>query len=344
MLVMLLSAIAVALVVLFWSLRIYRREHPQGPRSSFSWLASTAAAIPVIAIFGYLETGASDAVYIDQLTQRWTQAVESNSELADGHALELREALDSAIVKNPDNERFLFLDAQLKKSAGQYVAAEASFARLLELSPEDPQVASEYAQVSYFASNAVMTEDIQQRIDYALALDPQSRPLLALLAIHHYRLGETEQAVQYWRELLVLLPPNSDSYRMIQQTLAQAEQELGVVAELPQLNVRLSLSSDLADAVQQEDVVFVVVRPLTGGAPVAARRLSVSELPVSLVFSDRDQMIEGRNLSAFPQVEVEAFISKSGTAMQSAGDFKSATFSAEVGDELLDVVIDREVQ
>lgn len=344
MLIMLLSAVAVALVVLFWSLRIYRREHPQGPRSSFSWLACTAAAIPVIAIFGYLHTGASDAVYIDQLTQRWTQAVESNSELADGHALELRDALDSAIANNPDNERFLFLDAQLKKSAGQYADAEASFARLLELSPEDPQVASEYAQVSYFASNAVMTDDIQQRIDYALALDPQSRPLLALLAIHYYRLGQTEQAVQYWRELLVLLPPNSDSYRMIQQTLAQAEQELGVSPEMTELKLRLSLSADLADVVQPDDVVFVVVRPLTGGAPVAARRLSVSDLPVSLAFSDRDQMLEGRNLSAFPEVEVEAFISKSGTAAQSAGDLKSATFSVEVGNELLDVVIDREVQ
>lgn len=70
--------------------------------------------------------------------------------------------------------------------------------------------------------------------------------------------------------------------------------------------------------------VFVVVRE-SGGSPMplAAKRLTVADLPVDIVLTDADAMMPGRTLSGAADVEVVARASRSGDVKAAPGDFEA---------------------
>ena len=55
--------------------------------------------------------------------------------------------------------------------------------------------------------------------------------------------------------------------------------------------------------------------------PLAAQRLTLGALPVTIVLDDSMAMVEGMNLSAFEQLQVFARLSKTGSAIAQSGDY-----------------------
>ncbi len=75
--------------------------------------------------------------------------------------------------------------------------------------------------------------------------------------------------------------------------------------------------------------VFVLARSTSPGPPLAARRMSVRDLPFTLELSDDDAMVAGRNLSSVSQIEIVARIALGGTPVAQPGDL--------FGEQTLDV-------
>ena len=55
--------------------------------------------------------------------------------------------------------------------------------------------------------------------------------------------------------------------------------------------------------------------------PLAAQRLTLADLPATVVLDDSMAMVEGMNLSSFKQVVISARVSKTGTAIAQSGDY-----------------------
>ena len=75
--------------------------------------------------------------------------------------------------------------------------------------------------------------------------------------------------------------------------------------------------------------------------PIAIKRGTASELPLTVVLDDSMGMMPSMKLSMFPNVVIGARISKSGNATAQAGDLQIVTGAIDVNrKEPLDLVID----
>jgi cytochrome c-type biogenesis protein CcmH len=89
------------------------------------------------------------------------------------------------------------------------------------------------------------------------------------------------------------------------------------------LTVSVALDPALAAQTTPETTVFIYDKAVSGPPmPLAAQKVRVADLPVTLTLDDSMAMMPQMRLSAFPQVTVGARISRSGQAMPQSGDLE----------------------
>jgi cytochrome c-type biogenesis protein CcmH len=88
------------------------------------------------------------------------------------------------------------------------------------------------------------------------------------------------------------------------------------------------------------DAVFIVAKATEGqGPPLAAKRYTVADLPITFQLDDDASMIPGQGLSKAIDVVVTARISRSGNPLAQSGDLESAPQRAKVGSSGLQLEI-----
>jgi cytochrome c-type biogenesis protein CcmH len=226
------------------------------------------------------------------------------------------------------------------------------------------------------AEALVLTEDttVQPRakaiIEEALAGDPNNEKALWYQGVMAVRSGDTETARRNWTKLLESNPPPE-----IREVIANQLRELGVDVPggpaAPAMavagggamgasmgaagmgggevatkgrTVRINVKIDPALAAQLKPGVplFIAARePGIPGPPIAATRISTDELPATVVLSDANTMIEGRDLSSVNDVEIVARVAFGGTAVTASGDLIGRAVQKKGGAENLDIVINQ---
>ena len=75
--------------------------------------------------------------------------------------------------------------------------------------------------------------------------------------------------------------------------------------------------------------------------PLAAQRMTMAELPATVLLDDSMAMMAGMNLSAFEQLVVSARVTKSGAAIAQSGDYiGSVDFENKKAPASINIVID----
>ena len=104
---------------------------------------------------------------------------------------------------------------------------------------------------------------------------------------------------------------------------APPQQAQARVPQPARLTVSVALDSALADQTTPDATVFIYAKAVAGPPmPLAAHKVRVAELPVTLTLDDSMAMMPQMRLSAFPQVTVGARISRTGQAMPQRGDLE----------------------
>jgi len=105
---------------------------------------------------------------------------------------------------------------------------------------------------------------------------------------------------------------------------------------------RIALASGSAERIRGDATVFIVAKSVSGSAaPLAVRRIAVSELPYEFELGDKDSMVAGNALSTASEVLISARISKSGEAMRSANDTEVLSPPVKTHDgDFVDLVLD----
>lgn len=73
--------------------------------------------------------------------------------------------------------------------------------------------------------------------------------------------------------------------------------------------------------------------------PLAVKRLTVADLPLSVTLSDADIMLPGQTLQGAGELQAVARISRSGNASQ--GEWQAVSEAAPLGEAAVRLVIDR---
>lgn len=106
----------------------------------------------------------------------------------------------------------------------------------------------------------------------------------------------------------------------------------------------VAISDTVSSSVNPSDTLFIYARAETGPKmPLAILRLKASDLPTAFTLTDEMAMTPAMKLSSFPNVVIEARISKSGQAVPSSGDLQGLSNPVKVGDNNVAIIIDSRI-
>jgi cytochrome c-type biogenesis protein CcmH len=271
-----------------------------------------AVLVPVLGLGLYMHFGAADKV---ELTREFAQAPQSMEEMT--------QRLERAVAAQPDSAEGLYFLGRTYMAQERPADAAKMFERAANLAGRQPELLGQWAQAQYFADGKKWSAKIQALTDEALKADPKEVTSLGLLGIAAFEGERYQEAIDYWNRLLAQLPPEDSSRAALQGGIKRAAERLeasgGKVAQAPVaakatlLKVSVDLASELKGKVQPGDSVFIFARATSGPpAPLAAKRLTVADLPVTVELGDADAMMPQLKLSNFPEVQLVARISRAG--------------------------------
>lgn len=319
--------------------QVSQAEHQGGRR--LLWVC--AALLPVLAVLWYWQQGASQ----DLVLQQEMQALESPEDAQRVISL-LRNRLD----KQPDNTQNWFSLARLYMELGQYADATMAYLEVVNREPEAGLVVAEMAQALFLASNNQMTPEVQRVTQRALALVPDNGTALGLAGIAAFEQQDYQAAITHWQKAMAQGRPGSPGYQALAGGVARAQAalaEAGGSAPVPQATDLPSISIDvaLAEGVPTAgQTLFVYARAWQGAKmPLAIQRLSVDQLPTTVVLNDSMAMMAGTSLASAGQLEVVARLSASGSPAPQPGDWQAAQgpISLAEGSVKLALTIDSQV-
>ncbi|WP_248796739.1 c-type cytochrome biogenesis protein CcmI [Pseudomonas sp. MWU13-2105] len=272
-----------------------------------------ALLVPVLGLVLYLHFGASDKV---ELTREFAQAPQSVEEMT--------RRLERAVAAQPDSAEGLYFLGRAYMAQDRAADAAKAFERAVKVAGRQPELLGQWAQAQYFADGKRWSPQVQALTDEALKIDPKEVTSLGLLGIAAFEGERYQEAIDYWKRLLVQLPPDDNSRAALQGGIDRASEKLVAsggkvkVAEVPVvkaalLKVRVDLAAELKAKVQPGDSVFIFARATQGPpAPLAAKRLTVADLPATVELGDADAMMPQLKLSNFPEVQLVARVSRAG--------------------------------
>ena len=295
-----------------------------------------AFLLPVVAGALYLSYGTPTAVTIDVQDARSAQQARNPAEQPSVNEMMAR--LKQRLTENPDDAQGWQILARSSMALENFSDAADAYERLNELRPNDPNVLVGYADALAMMNGGVLIGKPDQLIQQALSVNPQNIQGLWLGGMASQQRGEFQAALDTWQRLLPMLSNDQESFRELQRLIrdlrAEAEQA-GLVLETSPVEpvqpaaasatipVNVDLADALRDRVEANHPVFIFARAAEGPPmPLAAVRLSVSDLPAEVVLDDSQSMVPGMNLSSADTVLVAARVSISGQPTGASGDLQ----------------------
>ena len=313
---------------------------PAGKR----WTA-IAVAVLVIVVAGalYAKLGSTDGL------DPAKTAAQTAEQYTPEQVAAMLDKLASQMKDHPDDVKGWTILARNYAKLGRMDDSLNAYTHLVQLMPHNAELLSEYAEVLGASKQSLLGEP-EKIIEQALAADPKSVAALAMSGAVHYERHDYQGAVAQWRQILALVPPNSDIAQVVSTRIDQALSLSGMPAEGASaataakpvsLSGTVELDPALRAQVKEDDTVFIFARAVNGPPmPLAVLRKQVKDLPLTFTLDDRMSMMPNAKLSGFSDVVVGARVSKSGDPMPAAGDLEGASGTVHPGARDLKIRID----
>lgn len=317
--------------------------------------------VPVLAAMAYLLIGNRTPVF-----ELWT-AEDKVGQVADdlltgkidqppAWAIEDGRQLISAMQTNvyrhaDDPDRWMRL-SELFLSLEATPSAIEALSRAYRLSPENEEIATSYAQISFFANEGQLDANIRRVLQDVLVENPRHEGAQMLMAMGEARSSNFDEA-QGWISRLrnsIAAKPGDHSRALASLDELSANVSAQKAQAAQGIDVTVMINSSLLPLVKGDDVLFVAIRDVNGGPPFAAKRLPISvvkqgEANVSL--SDLDAMMPERTLASArankTQLAVIARISHSGNAVAESGDLSGNPVVISADQNQVNVEINQQV-
>lgn len=267
-----------------------------------------ALLVPLMALGLYLHFGAADKV---ELTREFAEAPRSMEEMT--------ARLERVVQAQPDSAEAVYFLGRAYMAEQRPADAARTFERAVALAGRQPELLGQWAQALYFAADKKWGPQLQALTDEALKADPNEVTSLGLRGIAAFEGERYQEAIDYWKRLLAQLPEGDASRAALQGGIDRAAERLGGSpgqAPAPvaaRLKVRVALATALKDKVKPDDTVFIFARASNGPPmPLAAKRVTVAQLPIEVELSDADAMMPQMKLSDFAEVQLVARVSRAG--------------------------------
>ena len=314
-------------------------------RSSRISAVAVAIAVPVLAGLLYWHLGAPQAL----MAPKRTPVDASNITLEQFQAMTTK--LAARMQEHPEDPVGWTMLGRAYKALERFPDAVEALSRAARLRPQDPEILVEYAEALGLAHGGDLTGEPTALLERALKLAPGNEKALTLAGTAAFARNDYKSAIGYWQRLSAKVPADSEMGQALAAGIAEAKaRQNGKTVQVPAAGAAKAVSGvvRLAPSLQGKteplDTVFIFARAAEGPQmPLAVVKKQVKDLPFAFKLDDSMAMRPGLELSAFPRVVVTARVSKSGTAMPTAGDLEGASRPVAPGDKDIAVLIDKQV-
>ncbi len=283
------------------------------------------------------------------------------------------ESLTQRLVKNPEDGEGWATLARTYVRFGRPPEAISAYATAASLLPHDAQLLADYAYALAATQGKSLRGEPEKIIGRALEADPKNVKALALSGGAAFEKEEFEIAVAQWRQLLALIPPESDMARRAGGSIKQAQDLAAASGKAPKagkvreatngarqaaaplraerpaesaykVNVTIELSPALAAKLAPQDTLFMFATLAEGSNhPLAIMRRQAGTFPARFTLDDTMAVMPNARLSGAQRFIVGAHISKPGVAAPRSGDLQGFSPPVTKGTQGIVVLIDREV-
>lgn len=333
--------------------------------------------LPLAAVFLYLVIGDTRGLLPQaQLANATQMSRGGGKDSPAGHDnfSSVLENLIARLNKNPEDIEGWIMLGRTYAIMQRYTDATNTYAKLAELVPNNPQILSDYADVLAMKNQGSLAGEPTELIYQALRIDPQYPKALALAGTAEFEQEKFGQAAAHWEKLLEVIPADSQLAKSVKASIDEAKslaagnkgitseqhakasepQQANVQSEKDSINPaapesisvsgRVTISKEIASKASPNDTLFIYARAKTGPKmPLAILRLKASDLPATFTLTDDMAMMPAMKISSFPEVVIEARISKSGQAVPASGDLQGFSQPVQIGNQDIAIVIDKQV-
>lgn len=338
---------------------------PPRSRSAFNSALGVLLVLPATAIGLYAYLGNVKAMDPVVMAAAGVAASSASGATPGPDMEQAVKGLADRLAKNPDDVEGWLLLGRAYKSMERFADARDALKNAYDRAPGTIDVQVDYAEALALSGESRRIDGrARELLDAAVKAEPNHQRGLWLLGIADYQQQNYAAAAARWEHLRAQLPPESDARGSLDRQIADARQRAGlgeataatatpaatpapaasaqsaatpastgatVDASAIRLTVEVSLDPKLRDKAPAGASVFVFARAAGGPPmPLAVQRLTVADLPATVVLTEEMSMMPSMKLSQFPQVIVGARISASGNAKAQSGDLQKLSAPVEV--------------
>jgi len=317
--------------------------------------------VPVLTAMAYLMVGDRTPVFElwaaeDKVGQVADDLLTGRIDQPPAWAIEDGNQLISAMQTNvyrhaSDYNRWMRL-SELFLSLEATDSALEALSRAYRLSPDNEEIATTYAQISFFANKGQLDANSRRVLENILATNPEHEGAQMLMAMGEARASNFDQAQGWIKRLRDSIAAKPGDHTQALSSLD--ELSANVVMQQQQasegVEVTVKINASLLPLVKADDTLFVAIRDVKGGPPFAAKRLPISNIKQGeavISLSDLDAMMPERTLrsarSDKVQLAVIARISHSGNATAESGDLSGNPVVISAEQNQVNVEINQQV-
>ena len=208
--------------------------------------------------------------------------------------------------REPQNARALTFGALVRMAMGE---TDTAVGMLQQATTVDPKNLDAWVALAWIHAQTNKMADAEKAIAQAKSVSPENAGRLddVLAQMKSHAAGQGAQMASA-QPMGGDMPPNHPPITAAPQPAAPTPAAAPAGAAGPNVKVTLQLGGA---ASAKSGIVFVIARPLTGGPPVAVKRMQVASFPVTFDFGSADSMM-GQPLPA--KFRLEARLDSDGDA------------------------------
>ncbi|MCM2307120.1 MAG: c-type cytochrome biogenesis protein CcmI [Sulfuritalea sp.] len=318
-----------------------RAAASSSPARKRTLAAAIGLALPALAVGLYFLLGTPDAMKPQQAAD-----AEGNHALSPQQIQAMAAKLAERLQSNPDDGEGWLMLGRSYAVLGRYPESAAAFGRATTLLPPSANMLADYADIMAMAQGRKLSGEPEKIIARALSIDPRHIKSLALAGSVAFERGDFGSAIQQWRTILTLVPPDSSVAQSIGKSIADAENRMGV-ARVPTADAAVTpplasaaasvsgtvvLAPELVGKIPADGTLFVFARAVDGSRiPLAMARINPATMPHAFKLDDSMSMAPTMRLSSAKSVIIGARVSRSGEALAKSGDFEGFSAPVTVG-------------
>jgi cytochrome c-type biogenesis protein CcmH len=184
-----------------------------------------AAFIPIGAIALYFVVGNPRAVTNATSPQTLSAApANPGGTMSDQQIAANVQKLADRMKDNPNDAQGWTMLARSYMMQEHFADAATAYEKLTALTPNDADAWADYAEAAALANGQNLAGKPTDAVNRALKIDPKNQKALALAGSAAFQAQDYKKAMDYWQQLLKLLPPGSQELQIITEQISKAKE------------------------------------------------------------------------------------------------------------------------